>query len=162
MDPSQPGAGRAEEPGTKSPCRHELGGDFLRHRSLASSPVPGRVSLLLVMTRTTNATLLPLCYGSPSPFPWSRSLYRYSALDSLRIGPSRAQENISSFFFPVHSLLFFLVIDPTGACSRRGCRILPQNLILQNLGPPCAQDRVEGNWPHDREQEGPSLVVEAM
>lgn len=25
-----------------------------------------------------------------------------------------------------------------------------------------AQDRVEGNWPHDREQEGPSLVVEAM
>lgn len=25
-----------------------------------------------------------------------------------------------------------------------------------------AQDRVEGNWPHDREQEGPSLVLEAM
>lgn len=25
-----------------------------------------------------------------------------------------------------------------------------------------AQDRLEGNWPHDREQEGPSLVVEAM
>lgn len=24
------------------------------------------------------------------------------------------------------------------------------------------QDRVEGNWPHGREQEGPSLVVEAM
>lgn len=25
-----------------------------------------------------------------------------------------------------------------------------------------AQDKVEGNWPHDREQEGPRWVVEAM